>query len=220
MPNFLAQLTREEQAQLREDLNYLNLEEIRSFCSTRGIPYKIVAKYPGGRVKATKDTDRKPVALERIRRYLRSGKAGEPTCLSAEIVRENGPPSQPKPDDRIYYRWYAKEHTGVLQTLRDLTGGQFVDGAVARVLIMDYWKRDQAPTLEEFADAWSVAKTDERMLLTPQYAYLTDLQQKRAGDDWKSIRNAKARSALGTLERICSVWPLGKPAIRSDSVEL
>ena len=29
----------------------MNLEEIRGFCSARGIPYKIVAEYPNGKVK-------------------------------------------------------------------------------------------------------------------------------------------------------------------------
>jgi hypothetical protein len=48
----------------------LNLEEIRGFCSERGIPYRIVAEYPNGKVKATKDTDRKSIVLERVRRYL------------------------------------------------------------------------------------------------------------------------------------------------------
>ena len=51
----------------------MNLEEIRGFCSERGIPYRIVAVYPNGRVKATKDTDRKPIVLARVRRYLATG---------------------------------------------------------------------------------------------------------------------------------------------------
>ena len=63
MSNLLSQLTKSERARLLEDLNYLNLEEIRDFCSTHGIPYRVVAEYPNGTVKATKDTDRKPIVL-------------------------------------------------------------------------------------------------------------------------------------------------------------
>ena len=73
MPNFLSQLTKGEQARLLEELNYMNLDEIRGFCSARRIPYKIMAEYPNGKVKATKDTDRKPVVLARVRRYLTTG---------------------------------------------------------------------------------------------------------------------------------------------------
>ena len=39
MANLLAQLTKRERARLLEELNYMNLEEIRGFCSERGIPY-------------------------------------------------------------------------------------------------------------------------------------------------------------------------------------
>ncbi len=55
MSNFLSRLTASERARLLEELNYMNLEEIRGFCSGRGIPYRIVAEHPNGKVKATKN---------------------------------------------------------------------------------------------------------------------------------------------------------------------
>ena len=88
MTNLLSQLTKDAQVRLLEALNYLNLEEIRGFCSERGIPYKILAEYRDGKVKILKDTDRKPIVLARIRHYLPPGKAGQPTCISAKIVRD------------------------------------------------------------------------------------------------------------------------------------
>ena len=201
MSNFLSQLTKSEQARLFEEMNYLNLEEIRGFCADRGIPYRIVAEYPNGRVKATKDTDRKPIVLARIRRYLTTGRVGQPTRIPAQIVREENPPERVGPRDRLYYRWYAKEFEGVMRLLRDLTAGRFRDGAVARVLAMDFWTRGEAPTLEEFARSWTKAKAEEHRLFTPEYAYLTDLRHQRADGGWKALRKAKAKSALETLAR-------------------
>ena len=58
MSNFLSQLTASERARLLEELNYMNLEEIRGFCSVRGIPYRIMAESADGKLKASKDTDR------------------------------------------------------------------------------------------------------------------------------------------------------------------
>jgi hypothetical protein len=205
MSNFLSVLTKNEQARLLEELNYMNLEEIRCFCSERGIPYKIVAEHANGKVKATKDTDRKPIVLARVRRYLRTGHVGQPTRISARIVREENPPARPGPRDRLYYRWYAKEFAGVIRSLGNLTGGQFRDGAVARVLAMEFWTRGEAPTFEEFARAWTKAKSEEHRLLTPEYAYLTDLRYQRADGNWKALRKAKAKSALKTLARIAPV---------------
>src|SRR5688500_2129516 len=183
----------------------MNLEEIRGFCSPRGIPYRIVAESADGKVKATRDTDRKPIVLARVRRYLTTGQVGRPTRIPARIVREEGPPARLGPRDRLYYRWYAKEFEGVMRSLRELTGGRFKDGAVARVVAMEFWTRGEAPTLEKFARSWMTAKAEEHLLLTPEYAYLTDLKHRRADADWKAVRKAKAASALKTLARVAPV---------------
>jgi len=209
MSNLLSQLTKSEQTRLLEELNYMNLEEIRRFCSEHRIPYRIVAEYPNGKVKATKDTDRKPIVLARVQRYLTTGEVGQPTRIPAAIVRDENPPARLGPRDRLYYRWYAKEHKGVIQLLRDLTAGRFRDGAVARVLAMKFWTRGEAPTFEEFSRSWTRAKVEEHRLLTPEYAYLTDLKHQRADGDWKALRKAKAKSALETLARIALVRGAG-----------
>ena len=49
MANMLWQLTRTEQARLLEELNYMNLEEIRAFCAARAIPFRIVASTRTGK---------------------------------------------------------------------------------------------------------------------------------------------------------------------------
>jgi hypothetical protein len=202
MPNLLLPLTKGEQARLLEELNYMNLEEIRGFCSGHGIPFKVMAEHSDGNVRATKDIDRKPIVLARVRRYLMTGDVGQPTRIPVEIVREEGPPARPGPNDRLYYRWYAREHKGVIRLLRELTDGRFQNGAVVRVLAMKFWTRGEAPTFKEFARSWTKAKTEEHRLLTPEYAYLTDLKHQRANSDWKALRNARAKSALKTLARI------------------
>jgi len=203
--NYLSRLTKGEQSRLLEELNYMNLAEIRGFCSARGIPYKVVAGSANGKVKATKDADRKPIVLARVRHYLKTGDTGKATCIPAAIVRGGNPPKRMGASDRLYYRWYAKEFHGVIRILRDLTDGQFRDGAVARVVAMEFWTRGEAPTLEEFARTWKQVKANQRELLTPEYAYLTDLQQERADGDWKALRNAKAKFALATLEKIAPI---------------
>ncbi len=202
MPNFLSRLTASARARLLEDLNYMNLEEIRGFCKKHGIPYRIMAESADGTVKATKDTDRKPIVLARVRRYLKTGQVGQPTRIPARIVREERPPRRPGLRDRLYYRWYAKEFEGVMRLLRDLTAGRFKDGAVARVVAMEFWTRGVAPTFEEFARSWTKARAEQHRLLTPEYAYLTDLKHHRAGSEWKALRKAKARSALKTLATV------------------
>ena len=92
-----------------------------------------------------------------------------------------------------------------MRLLSDLTAGRFRDGAVARVVAMAFWTRGQASMFEEFAKSWMKAKTEEHRLLTPEYAYLTDLKHRRVDDNWKALRTAKANSALETLAKIAPI---------------
>jgi hypothetical protein len=92
-----------------------------------------------------------------------------------------------------------------MRLLRDLTAGRFRDGAVARVVAMGFWTRGEAPTFEKFAQSWTNVRAEQHRMLTPEYAYLTDLKYHRAGSKWKAVRNAKAKSALKALARIAPV---------------
>lgn len=201
MPNLLAHMTAGERRELFEKLNYLNLAEIRGFCGRHGIPYKILAARADGGTRVTSDADRKPIVLDRVRHYLKTGEILPPTVLAASIVRDGGPPAQLKPTDRIYYRWYNKKHDGLMRALASLAPG-FRDGAVARVLIMEFWTRGEAPTLQAFAAAWIEAGKRSHELVTPEYAFLTDLQRREAGADWKAVRKTNAAHVMQVLDKL------------------
>lgn len=202
----LAHLGSDERARLLDDLNYLNLQEIRTLCDRHAIPYRVLVETVDGGTRPTTDTDRKPVILRRVRRFLATGKVPEATRLPSGIVREDAPPARLRPTDRLYYRWYDKTYGSVMDLLKELTGGSFRNGALARVLIMEFWTAGEAPTFAEFADAWSSAK-ESRDLVTPEYAFLTDLQRGRAGPEWKALRRRKAERVLTTLEAISADRP-------------
>jgi hypothetical protein len=204
MPGVLSSLGPVEQRELLDGLNYLNLREIRSFCDRHSIPYRILVATRDGGTRPTRDTDRKPVILDRIRHWLRTGAVLDATCLPARIVRRDGPPTALRPTDRLYYRWYNKTYGPVMGLLKDLTGGRFENGALARVLIMEFWSAGQAPTFAEFADAWVAAKQEPRPLLSADYAFLTDVRRGQAGPDWTSMRAQKAERVLAVLDELAA----------------
>ncbi|MGN9909870.1 hypothetical protein ACTMTJ_20190 [Phytohabitans sp. LJ34] len=197
MGGVLAGLAAGRREELLDDLNYLNLGEIRAFCERHAIPYRIVAG-----AKVTRDTDRKPVILRRVRHFLTTGEVLGATRLAAEIVRPGGPPAELRESDRLYYRWYNKTYEPVTRLLAELTGGRFRDGALARVLVMEFWTAGEAPTFREFADAWVAADDEPRRLLSDEYAYLTDLQRGAAGPDWKLERRRRAERFLSTMDTL------------------
>lgn len=198
----LAHLDESARRGLLADVSYLNLAEIRRVCDRHDIPYRIVVATPDGGTRSTPDTDRKPIVLDRVRHYLTTGERLPATLLDASIVRDEPPPGDPTGTDRLYYRWYSKSHPQVIKSLTDLTGGRFRNGALARVLIMEFWRNGQAPTFEELAQAWLAATDGRRDLMSPDYAFLTDLQKGEAGPDWKSVRERRAQRALAVLEKL------------------
>lgn len=198
----LSHLSPDRRRELLEDLSYLNLAEFRGFCRGHGIPFRIEVETPDGGTRATTDTDRKPVVLGRVRHYLTTGEVPPATRIPARIVREHPPPSDLRPGDHLYYRWYNKTYEPVLRLLAELTGGRFANGALARVLIMEFWTRGEAPTFERFAQAWLAAKEERRDLVEPEYAFLTDRRRGEAGPDWKSVRIRKAEAVLAVLESL------------------
>lgn len=202
MPHSLiSRLTRAGQRELLDDLNYLNTSEIKSFCKKHAIPYGIAVVTADGRRKRTRDDDRKGVILGRIRHFLTTGSVLPETCFTAAVARFDAFPDNVSAGDRLFYGQYDKTNHAMMAILKDLTGGKFKDGAVARMLAREFWSRGEAPALEKYASAWLRA-TREHVRPNPEWAFLSDRANQKAGADWKKLRNRKAKKVLGILGQI------------------
>jgi hypothetical protein len=197
----LSRLPKDQQQELLDDLNYLNLAEIKSFCKRHSIPYAIAIETKDGSRKKTKEDDRKGVMLNRVRHFLRTGIVLEATCFPASVVSPDPLPENLTAMDRLFYGQYDKTNRSMVNLLRELTDGNFRDGAIARILAREFWTRGKAPTFREFASAWLQA-TREHTKPNPEWAFLSDRASKIATPDWKKLRAQKASKAMKTLNRI------------------
>lgn len=197
----ISRLRKEERRRLLDDLNYLNTAEIKSFCKRHAIPYKIFVENKDGSLRGTPEDDRKGVMLERIRHYLRTGKVLDETRFRPAVVCFDALGDELNSDDRLFYGQYEKGNPALLSLLRDLTGGHYRDGAIARILMREFWARGTAPTFREFAFAWLKA-SNEHTRPNPEWAFLSDRARKTAPADWKRMRGKKAANVIKTLTRI------------------
>jgi hypothetical protein len=85
--------------------------------------------------------------------------------------------------------------------LKDLTGGRFKNGAVARILARSFWICGKAPTFHEFASAWLQAAS-EHTRPNPEWAFLSDRASKGAVPDWKKLRAIKAKKVMKALANL------------------
>jgi len=196
----IATVPKKERQQLLDDLNYLNMAEIKSFCQRHSIPYRITIETEHGATKTRSKEDRKGVILNRIRAFLQKGVIPEQTCFSARVVCFGLTPEL-TPNDRLFYGRYDKSNRQMIALLKERTNGQFRDGAVAGILAREFWTRGQAPTFNEFAAAWLQAMR-EHTAPNPEWAFLSDRARGAAGKDWKKLRARKAASVLKRLNQI------------------
>ena len=199
--SFISRLPKGKQQELLEDLNYLNISEIKSFCRRHSIPYRIAVETKDGRRRLTKEDDRKGVMLDRIRHFLKTGQILNETFFPATVICFDPLPDRITADDRLFYGQYDKTNRAMVALLRSLTEGQFEDGAIARILAREFWTRGKAPTFREYASAWTHASR-EHLRPNPEWAFLSDRANKVTVADWKKLRTQKASRVTRMLDQI------------------
>jgi hypothetical protein len=206
--SLMSALTKKEQRELLDDLNYLNLLQIKSFCKRHSIPFKIVWETQDGKEMATKDIDRKGVILDRIRYFLQTGVVPEKTCFPATVVSFETLPEKLSETDRLYYGQYDKTNRAMIALLKSLTNGHFKDGAIARILAREFWSRGKAPIFAEYAAAW-MQSLAEHNAPNPEWAFSSDRANHGNMPDWKKFRTQKASKVLRILNRMFPAPPRG-----------
>lgn len=202
----ISRLPKKQRSQLLDDLNYLNMAEIKSFCRKHSIPYAICIETQDGVRKKTGEDDRKGIILNRIRIFLEKGTVPEETCFPAAVVSLVPPNRKLKADDRLLYGHYDKTNQSMLALLRELTSGKFRNGAIARILARQFWTSGTAPTYKEFALAWLQAR-QEHTAPNPEWAFLSDRTRGAAPRNWKKLQEKKAADVMKVLNQISRQSP-------------
>jgi hypothetical protein len=199
--SLIAGMSQKNQRELLSDLNYLNTGEIKKFCERHGIPYRIAVETKDGRWRKTKEDDRKGVVLRRVRHFLRRGSVLKETRFRSAVVSLEAIPEELTASDRLFYGRYEKSNRVVMGLLKELTGGEFEDGAIARILAREFWSSGKAPTFQEYAAAWLVARK-EHTKPNEEWAYLSDRAGKKDVAEWKKRRERKAKEVMRVLGKI------------------
>jgi hypothetical protein len=195
----LASLTVEQAAAVLRDVIYLNMQELRRLCDAHGIPYAIHFEQEG-RIIRSRDLDRKGIVINRLVRFLKTGAIGPPTLFPASVVSSAKSRGTPKEDDRVLYGGYRNRDPATLRLMKSLTNGKFEFGAIAQEVTRACWSKGRAPTYAEFARLWLKAAADH-VRPNPEWAFLTDRAEGRAGADWKRVRTRKAADVLALLKK-------------------
>lgn len=193
----MAPLDKATLAAIADDLNYLNMGELKQLCRKFGLPSAIHAEMPDGKCKKTGEADRKGIILDRLRRYLETGEVTGPTVFPACLVA--GPDAAPiGPDSPVLYGQYKNRDAQILTLMQGLTDGRFNFGAIAQEVLREVWTRGEAPTYRAFAELWLAARNAHQNP-NPEWAYLSDRKKDGPDKDWKKRRQDKADRIMALL---------------------
>jgi hypothetical protein len=206
VPSLLCKLSESQRTELLENIYYLNMQELREFCDSRGIPYAIYFETDNGRLLKSRDADRKGIVIDRVVHFLNTGTVKPRTVFTKSVVRFDPLTVAPVETDRIFYGQYKDSDPNLLKLMTRLTGGNFAAGAISQEVLRACWTRGEAPTYREFAELWIAARAAHTRP-NPEWAFLTDRANGMAGSDWKQVRNAKAAAAIVSLRKL----PHAKP---------
>lgn len=197
----LDKLTASERAELLENIYYLNMAELREFCDVHKIPYAIYFEGEDGRIRKSRDADRKGIVIDRVVHFLKTGAIKPRTVFAKSVVRFEPMRSAPTESDRIFYGQYKDSDPDFLKLMKQVTHGRFEAGAISQEVLRACWTRSEAPTHRDFAQLWTRAR-EAHTKPNPEWAFLTDLAKGIAGADWKAMRKRKAARALALLKKI------------------
>jgi hypothetical protein len=187
--------------QLLEDLDYLELEEIKALCRRWGLPYFVQVEVH--EVFCTSlIMDRRNVLLQRLRHFLVTGAVQPATLFPAAAVSFTAFPEPSQPSDRIHYGQYRRDNQVLMDLLAIVTGGHFRDGPVAQTLLYEFWSNGTAPTVAEFVDAWSSLRPDSSGRQQSPWPLLRNGSQEQEVLRHKVLRSQKARQNLEYLDNL------------------
>jgi hypothetical protein len=185
-------------AEMDNDLNYLNIAELRALCERYGIPYKI-CYMRDEKLRASGAIDRKAILLARVREFLRSRNPGQQTVYGPSVVCFDPFSKVIHATDRVFFGQYMTTQKQILKLMKTLTDGAFHFGALSQDVIRDFWRVGEAPTYEQFAKKWMELRAAHTRPKA-EWAYLTDLASGMDMKDWPVFRQRKAQEVLRAID--------------------
>ncbi len=171
----------------RDEMNYLNMTEIKMICRSLKIPFQIHIEKLNGELSKTSDIESKSYLLDKIYLFLTTKRKPLPIIYRSKIISFEPFKEKYSEDDLLLFNDFKSTNKELIQKLQDLTHHRFKFGAIAFLEAHKLWRAGKTVSLKKFAKIWETAMTEHTKPLE-EWAYLTDLQNGFDKDSWKKHR--------------------------------
>lgn len=198
MPNLIKHLTKNQQEEFFDALNYMNMQEIKAFCLKHDISMN----------------GKKGNILDRIKHYLTTGCILQPKKIPPKSKADKNKNYPLAPKTLILHGAYKND----LKTrifLKSIIGEHFHFTAFGQDWIMNRWQQGKPPTYSEFAKFWQkeyLKRKNSKANPRKEWAYLNFIQRtliqspkiskKELTSSWEKERSQQAKKAIMILNQI------------------
>jgi hypothetical protein len=179
----------------RKDLNYLNMQEIRSLAFHFKLPINIHYQNQQNKILKKSDIESKRYLLDKIFAYIQGEREFEPMVYSQQVVSFQPFKNIYHEDDLVLYQDFKSTNKVLKSFLKKITDNKFYFGAQAFIEAHKLWRKNKKVTLKEFANLWIAAfEGYERPF--EEWAYICEIQKGMSKDEWKIYRKDKSNKIL------------------------
>lgn len=182
----------------RDDLNYLNMEEIGIITDRFNLPVAISYQNRENEVVTTSQLESKCYLLDKIYAYMNGERSFQPVVYPQEVVSFSSFKKSYSPDDFLLYNEFKSINKALIVTLKNLTEDAFYFGAIAFLEAHKLWRNHKKVTLKEYAAIWKTAINDHVKPLN-EWAYIREMQNGMSKSQWKVHREKKSDEILTYL---------------------
>lgn len=182
----------------RQDLNYLNMQEIRSLAVHCKLPIHIHYQNQKNKIVKNSDIESKRYLLDKIFDYINGKRNFKPIIYSRQVVSFEPFKEIYFKTDLVLYRDFKSTNKSLAQFLKKITDNKFYFGAIAFIEAHKLWRRGKIVTLQEYVKIWNKALDAHENPLA-EWAFMCEMQKGMSKEEWKIYRQNKANTIIAAL---------------------
>ncbi len=182
----------------RDELNYLNMSEIKSLARQFNLPIYIHYENKRHEILKTSEIERKAYLLDKIYAYIKGKRSFKPLVYPKHIVKMGEFKKRYKPEDLVLYGEFKSTNKVLIECLKKMTNNKFRFGAIAFIEVHKMWRKGETITIKQYASIW-LREMEKHKMPLKEWAYLTDIKNGFDQRSWKDYRKQKAEHIISTL---------------------
>jgi hypothetical protein len=178
---------------IKQNIYYLNLNELSQICTKANIPYKVYYRY-NSKVNKSNILLRKKYIIKNILKRISNKKINKYIIPEINVSFEKQ--NKVKLSDNIYFgqfKWTYAKNKIFPKTFKPV---------ICHFMLYDLWKMNKTFTYEQFIKFYNSNQKTYENMEHPEWKYISDTKEGSKNNDWKNKRNKIAKKVISRVSKL------------------